>query len=252
MNPVVLTFLGASGPYGGSDDLPSVLVSWGKKHILVDAGEGVQHRLHEVGRSVSSLTHVLISHLHGDHVLGLIPLLQSRSLAGSEDELIVVGPPGITNYLRESFRFLHFSPSFPLRIAEVEEGELDLGSFTVRVGKGIHSVTVLAFRIALGPVSICYVTDTRPFPEEVGLCEGVDVLIHDAAFHSRDRELAEEYLHSTAREAAEVADACGTGMLILYHRSPRYKDVGVLLEDAKSVFRNSVVASRYMKIYLRK
>lgn len=250
MNPVVVTFLGASGPYPGSDDLPSVVVSYGGTVIVLDAGEGLQHRLHEAGKSVGSVDYVFITHLHGDHVLGLIPFLQSRSLASTLKKLVVAGPEGLADYLKNSFMFLRFMPHYDLEIYEVRETEIIFRGFVVRTVAVDHSVPTVAYRLDFKDVALCYVTDTRPIQRVSEFCRGVNLLIHDASFAYRDKELAEEYGHSTAYDAASIAADAGVDVLILYHISPRYKDRSVLLNEARKVFENSFIASRFMKVYL--
>ncbi len=250
MNPVVVTFLGARGPYPGSDDLPSVLVTHSKLSILLDAGEGVQHRLHAAGKSVSSIKYVLISHLHGDHVLGLMPLLQSRSLAGADTPLTVLGPEGLRNYLINNFNMLSFRPAYELTIHEVINGSSEFRDLNVSYVPLRHSLQTLGFRLVLNGISLCYVTDTRPTESVVGLCKGVDVLIHDSAFLSKDSELAAEYAHSTSAEAAEVAKEINPGTLILYHISSRYSDISPLLYEARKIFPRTYAATQYLKLYL--
>ena len=250
MNPVIITFLGARGPYPGSDNLPSVLVTHSKLSVLLDAGEGVQHRLHIVGKSVSSIRYVLISHLHGDHVLGLIPLLQSRSLAGVNESLTIVGPEGLKEYLMDNFKLLSFRPSYDLIIYEVKNGSLTFQTFTVSYTLLQHSILTLGFRLMLKGISICYITDTRPTSSTINLCKGVNVLIHDSAFHSRDSKLAMEYAHTTSLEAAKIAREVDPGMLILYHISSRYRDTSTLLREARRIFPRTYLASRYAKFYL--
>ncbi len=250
MNPVVVTFLGASGPYPGSDDLPSIMVSHGGKVIVLDAGEGLQHRLHEAGKSVGSVDYVFITHLHGDHVLGLIPFLQSRSLASTTKKLVVAGPEGIADYLRSSFMFLRFMPQYDLEVYEVNETEMSFKGFMARTITVDHSVPTVAYRLDFKDVSLCYVTDTRPIPRVSEFCRGVNLLIHDASFSIQDKDLAEEYGHSTAYDAASIAADAGVEMLVLYHISPRYKDKLALLNEARKIFENSFIASKYMKVYL--
>jgi len=80
-------------------------------------------------------------------------------------------------------------------------------------------------------------------------CKGVDVLIHEATYHSEFREKALEYGHSTAQMAAEFARKCKAGQLVLTHISCRYRtspnkdqlDVKLIVNEAQSVFKGEVV-----------
>ncbi|AEA47079.1 ribonuclease Z [Archaeoglobus veneficus] len=99
---------------------------------------------------------------------------------------------------------------------------------------------------------IVYTGDTRPCERTIEIARSADVLIHDAAFTSDLQEWAEETKHSTAREAAEVAKAAGVKKLVLTHVSARYsKDATPLLEEARAVFENAMVAEDFMAFEVR-
>jgi ribonuclease Z len=82
--------------------------------------------------------------------------------------------------------------------------------------------------------------DTAPVETVRVLAEGADVLIHEATFSEEERDRAEETLHSTALQAAEIARAAGVRLLALTHISPRYFGKE-LAEEACAVFPATVV-----------
>lgn len=248
-----LVFLGCSAPYPGSEDLPAVVGEFGGVTALIDAGEGVQARLFKAGYSPVRITHILITHLHGDHVLGLVPLIQSMSLIGREKTLRVIGPPGLAQYLRNSFDALYFDPSFNVEVSEVGPGDaVVLGrGLRVFVGEAQHTVPTLYYVIRKGgEVLVGYVTDTRPLYDTVDSLRGVRALVHDSAFSADDDALARERYHSTSVEAAKIAKLVGAGMLVLYHISARYHDRGRLLREARRFFRNTYLCSKFMKVLI--
>ncbi len=82
--------------------------------------------------------------------------------------------------------------------------------------------------------------DTAPTETVRVLAEDADVLVHEATFAEDERERAGETLHSTARQAAELAREAGVRLLALTHVSPRYAG-WELAQEAESVFKPTVV-----------
>lgn len=81
---------------------------------LIDCGEGTQQRLLEARIRPQRITHIFISHLHGDHYFGLPGLLSTMHLQGRAAPVQLYGPPGLGIILSEIFRGSNTSLSFPL------------------------------------------------------------------------------------------------------------------------------------------
>jgi ribonuclease Z len=92
------------------------------------------------------------------------------------------------------------------------------------------------------PRSYAYCSDTKYFPEIIPYIKGVDVLYHEATFSDADKDLAEKTFHSTARQAAQIAKDAQAGKLIIGHFSSRYRDLTVLLNEAREVFPDTELA----------
>ena len=247
-----VAFLGTGGPEAGSDDMPAVAVTVGSAVVLLDAGEGVQHKLVRLGIGLSRVRYALLTHLHGDHVLGLVPLIQTRALTGGDSqELLVVGPSGTARYLRESFSSLFFDPGELVEVREV--GSWDTVELYGRVRATAvpleHVVETYGYRLNFGGSGdLCYITDTRPLNPE--LLRGCTVLIHDSTFSWVDLDKAVEFKHSTALEAGRVASEAGSRLLVLYHISPRYSSRSFLEAEARRFFMQAYAAEKYMKLVL--
>jgi ribonuclease Z len=89
---------------------------------------------------------------------------------------------------------------------------------------------------------VVYSGDTKPSTRIIELARGADVLIHDCTLDSSHSDIASDFGHSTAAEAAMVAREAGVGMLFLVHLSPRYENHDVLEKEARTVFKDSEVA----------
>jgi len=109
--------------------------------------------------------------------------------------------------------------------------------------------------MVLGPPrpgrKIVYSGDTRPCDKVIEYAKDADILIHDSTFLSDLEDLAREYAHSTARQAAEIASKANVDKLILTHISPRYVDDKEFEREAREIFDNSLVARDFMKIEVR-
>lgn len=90
--------------------------------------------------------------------------------------------------------------------------------------------------------SYAYCSDTKYFPQIVKHIKGVDLLYHESTFANSEKDRAKATQHSTAEQAAKIADQAGVGHLLLGHFSTRYKDLSILLNEAKAVFANSEIA----------
>ncbi len=99
---------------------------------------------------------------------------------------------------------------------------------------------------------VVYTGDTRPTERTIEVARNADLLIHDASFREELKDWAIESGHSTAKEAAEVAKAAGVKKLVLTHISTRYsKDVSPLLEEAKEIFKNTIVAEDFLSLEVK-
>ena len=96
------------------------------------------------------------------------------------------------------------------------------------------------------PRSYAYCSDTRFVPGLKEKVKGVTVLYHESTYTSDQEDRAKIYYHSTARQAATIAVGAGVGTLLLGHYSARYNDEQVLLQEAKTVFENSILTQEGM------
>jgi len=91
-------------------------------------------------------------------------------------------------------------------------------------------------------LSFAYCSDTAYQESIIPLIKNVDLLFHEATFHSDLASRAKETFHSTSEQAATIALKAEVGQLIIGHFSSRYRDLTPLLEEAQTVFPNTVLA----------
>lgn len=113
-------------------------------------------------------------------------------------------------------------------------------------GRTIHSSDVLG--VSRPGKSVAYCLDTRPCAASIELARDVDLLIHEATYTEELAAEAREYGHSTAAQAARTARDAGARKLLITHFSTRYPDAAVLLEEARAIFPETILAEDLMEI----
>ncbi len=98
------------------------------------------------------------------------------------------------------------------------------------------------YTILLPECKYAYCSDTKYNTELLPLIQNVDVLYHEATFLHKDAQKANNTYHSTALEAAQMAQQANAKQLLLGHFSIRYHDSKPFLEEAKSIFPNTYLA----------
>lgn len=111
-----ITTLGTGAALPARGRFPTAqLLNANEALYLIDCGEGTQERLREAGINFQRIGHILISHLHGDHYLGLMGLISSMHLMGRKHELHVFAPPELKEILDLQLRASGTYLRYPLR-----------------------------------------------------------------------------------------------------------------------------------------
>ncbi len=92
------------------------------------------------------------------------------------------------------------------------------------------------------PRSFAYCSDTAPYEKLTEYIKGVDLLYHEATFAQDLKSMAQITMHSTARDAANIAISVGAKQLIIGHFSSRYRNLNVLLNEARELFEKTYIA----------
>lgn len=278
---------------------PAIALLYGGEVILWDCGEGTQRQLIRAGVNFMRVSKIFITHLHGDHFLGLPGLIQTFGFMGREKKLLIFGPPGIEQLASAILSLGYYEREFEIEVRELSSGVVwEEKSYAIEAFEVKHSAKTfgLIFRekkprrflreraealgIPPGPLykklqmgesvlwngrvitpemvlgepkkgfKVVYTSDTRGLEIVAELAKEA-VVIHDSTFSEEHRDKAEENLHSTAKEAAEIAKKANARALFLTHISPRYKDPSPLLKEAREVFERSYIAEDLMRVNLR-
>lgn len=115
---------------------------------LFDCGEGTQHQLLRSDLNISQITRIFITHMHGDHVLGLMGLLATCGMTAHARSIAVYGPRPIADYVREVSRRTQFQTNYPLEVHEVEPGLLfEDDEYTVACAPLKHRLPAFGYRV---------------------------------------------------------------------------------------------------------
>lgn len=268
-----------------------------KNHnFLIDCGEGTQVQLRKYGIKFSKIKHIFISHLHGDHIYGLIGLISTFKLLNRETELHIYAPKGlkeiITLQLKLSNSWTHYSLLFHELTSEkselifeddkvevftipldhriytngflfkekIGERKLDMNAIlnyneieicdyqNLKIGRDftLKNGTILKNKTLTfdppTPKSYAFCSDTSYFPEIIPIIENVNCLYHETTFLKDRENLASTTKHSTALQAALIAEQANAKQLIIGHYSGRYKNIEDFKTEAQEVFKNTLLA----------
>ncbi len=142
-----ITFLGTGAAVPSRNKAMScIAIKQNKSITLFDCAEGSQRQLMISPLSFMKIDSIFITHMHGDHVLGLPGLLQTMGMSGRKEPLGVYGPSGIKSGLETMLSVCEGEIGYDLTIQEVEPGEvIDLGYAKVSVFKTEHGMYSLGY-----------------------------------------------------------------------------------------------------------
>lgn len=100
----------------------SVFIGYKDEGILIDCGEGTQRQLKIAGIKLTKITKILISHWHGDHILGIPGLIQSMASSDYEKTLEIYGPKNTSEFIENMFKVFIFDKKIKLKVKEISQG----------------------------------------------------------------------------------------------------------------------------------
>lgn len=252
-----VTILGNNSAVPAYERLPtSQLINVDGQKFLVDCGEGTQLQLMRYKIKYSRISHIFISHLHGDHYFGLIGLINSFGLLNRQQDLFVFGPPPLKKILDLQLQVASTRLPFSLHIKEIsgpgmllETDEIEVSCFATdhRItcyGFSFCEKTVSRKRLAAQgkPRRYAYCADTRYTESLLPHITQYDLIYHEATYLDDQREKAELRYHSTAKQAAQLAQKAQVKRLLLGHFSSQYERLDAFEQEAREVFPNSELA----------
>ena len=142
-----LVFLGTSAAQPTPErGMTCICLVLDREILMFDAGEGAQVAFQKAKLGWNKKMKIFVTHLHGDHCVGVLGLLQTMALQSRTESMDIYGPPGIDEFLATNLKILNFGLTFPVRILRVKEGlVLDDPAYTVHVSEAEHSIPAYSY-----------------------------------------------------------------------------------------------------------
>ena len=149
MSVMRLTFLGTGGGIPSvRRGLPSIAVNFSGELILFDCGESTQRQMMRAGVGFKRKLTIFLTHLHGDHVLGLPGFLYTLSMLNRKDPVKVIGPKGTIEFVDSLLSLKIGRIGFDVYVSEVSEGLIyESKEYVVEAVEADHTVPALAYRL---------------------------------------------------------------------------------------------------------
>jgi phosphoribosyl 1,2-cyclic phosphodiesterase len=226
--------------YGGNTSCVSVQGNEGTLLIL-DAGTG----LRSLGQSLTAnlqQVHILLTHLHMDHIQGL-PFFVPLRRKGVDVHLW--GPASTTLSLSARLQKYLSPPLFPVSIHELSSNLhfhelpaqlIEIGEFSITAQLIIHPNPTIGYRIECGGAAITYLPDHEPalggrtFPHDKSwvsgyrLAEGANLLIHDTQYTEEEYLTRVGFGHSSIKHAFQFAELTQVRQFVPFHHDPTHSD----------------------------
>ncbi len=149
-----VVFLGTAGSIPTPErSLPAIAIRRKGELFLFDCGEGLQRQMIRASVGFHRKTKVFITHMHGDHLLGLPGLFQTMSLLDRERKLEIFGPPGIKPFVDAIKKTVQFTLVFPIEVHEIKESGVicDEEEYQIHTTCAAHIIPALAYALVEKP-----------------------------------------------------------------------------------------------------
>jgi ribonuclease Z len=293
-----LIFLGTSASAPSVQrGLPAVLLLHREYRFLIDCGEGTQRQILRAGVGFKRLDHILLTHGHLDHILGLGGLASTFGRWEAIEAMEIYGGAWALQRVRDLMRVVFgageprvrigyhtIAPGvlleddvFRLRVFLVDHRGAETFGFSFEEkarrpflpekaeARGVpfgpirrdlvagQAVTLADGRTigpddVLGPevrgARLVFIGDAGRVDNLLAEVAGADLLAIEATYTEEEREVAADFGHLTAAQAARLARAAGVKQLVLHHLSRRYNSRQIL-DEAVPIFPDTVVAKDF-------
>lgn len=225
--------------YGGNTSCVQVMHN--DTCIVLDGGSGIQRLGEFLSKDIKEL-HILLTHLHIDHTMGLgffLPLYDPSVTVH------IWGPKAVNESLLDRLRRYFSPPLFPMRlnelpihpvIHEIHDSEFELGDIKIKSEYICHPGPTLGYRLTADDSVLTYLPDhevalgSSNFPNDpewtsgYNIAKDADLLLHDSQYREDEYKEKIGWGHSSIKDAVAFAKLCNVKQLALFHHDPSHSD----------------------------
>ena len=252
-----LTVLGSSANQTANREGVALLFENESSTLLIDSGPGIIASLQRANRNASDINNLLLTHTHGDHILGFAYFVWNRNFErlGKEPakDLNVYGNAVSINLARIMLEKCYPDAKFSFTVnyfTLTSEDELKIDNFSVVVVDAIHQVSTLSCLIREDDKLVCYSSDSLPNEKLLSLSKNAKLVIHEGMFTIKSEYLSRKVMHSTAKDAGKFAQMTDCKQLLMVHIAPElFGKEFELLNEASIEYKGNISIPRDGSVY---
>lgn len=250
---MIVTILGSSAKQTSLRECVSVLLDVEDETILFDVGPGVISSLARVNRKASEVNKLIMTHVHGDHILGFAYFIWARNgeIKAIKDcnydkyELNVYGQKDTLQLAKSMLNMAYpgLKLLFKLNLIEIQKNTPISCSDNTNISfyDAIHAVPTISTVIKSHGKKFVYTSDTLPNENLYDVANRASILIHEGMFTNDFFEKSRKSKHSTSLDAANFANEVNAEQLVLVHISPSmFGREGEMLKEAANIYKGAI------------
>jgi len=254
---VHFSFLGtcAAVPTENRDNV-SILFDFGNLTFLVDVGGSPVKKLMCLGCDWMDLSGLVLTHHHPDHIYGIHSLVHCLCINPNGNPLKIFSYPKAGEIARSllEIQFSRPLPELPVSFEYIPADEIttffDDKALKITAIPADHGIEALSLVFEYDKMIIVYSSDTRPNLRILDYVNNADIVIHESTFLEEEKQEAKIHGHSTAKEAADFANAMNARILFLCHfKLHSGTPVHEFEKEAAENFRGNIIIPKELHKY---
>lgn len=222
-----ITVLGSCANQISNREGVSLLIENEADNLLIDCGPGIVAALGRANRKASDINHVLLTHVHGDHICGFAYFVWNRNFERMggvpANDLHVYGQSDAIELAKTMLSGCYPELQFPFSVIyHVIESTscFSCGDMQVDVIPALHTVPCISCAVTSDHKKLVYTSDTLPSKDLTSVAMNADMLIHEGMMPDAMSALSERVKHSRPSQAGMFAKSVNAAQLLLVHIAP--------------------------------